>query len=135
MADALKTFSELQSLLVQLPGVSVEDTATLPNVWTMTLSVLQWESVGPIAHCASGANIAISLWSDAPQGLGTESSNPKHLRYLLRSPVDPAGPEKALDRFGMFGNFLAWHLYKVGTISAADANRVLTLWNGSHVQG
>src|SRR5262245_10536577 len=110
MPDARATFAELGSLVCRLPGVSVEATDISPSVFSMTLCITRFESVGPVAYCANGANIPVEVWSGAPQGQVEERSNPIHLRYLLRSLVAHGGREEALDRFAMFGNFLAWHL-------------------------
>jgi hypothetical protein len=133
MADARTTFAELRSLVSRLPGVSVEAADISPAGFAMTLCIVQPESVGQVAHCAAGANIPIEVWSAAPQGGVEERSNPRHLRYRLRSLVANGSSEKALDRFAMFGNFLVWHLHATGSIPAAEANRLLTLWNGKQV--
>jgi hypothetical protein len=133
MADAQTTFAELRSLISRLPGVSVESADISPNGFSITLCIVQPDSVGQLAHCAAGANIPVEVWSAAPQGRVEERSNPKHLRYFLRSLGAHGGMEKALDRFSMFGNFLVWHLHAMGSIPTAEANRLLTLWNGRHV--
>ena len=133
MTDAHATFAELRSLVSRLPGVSVAATDMSPTSFSMTLSIVELKSMGPVAHCAAGANIPLEVWSGAPQGKVEERSNPKHLRFFLRSLVAHGGHEEALGRFATFGNFLVWHLHAVGSIPTAEANRLLTLWNGRHV--
>ena len=133
MADAHTTFAELRSLLSRLSGVRVEATDISPTVFSITLSIVELASIGPVAYCAAGANIPVEVWSAAPQGKVEERSNPNYLRYFLRSLVVHGGREEALDRFAMFGNFLAWHLHAVGALPTKEANRVLTLWNGRQV--
>ena len=109
--------------------------STEPNlaVLSITLRIVNPESVGPIAYCAGGANIPISLWSSAPQGKVEERENPEFLRYHLHSMIGHGGAAKALDRFKMFGNFLVWHLHSTHAIPSSEANRLLTLWDGKHV--
>jgi hypothetical protein len=133
MADAQTTFAELRTLVSRLPGVSVESSDISPNGFSMTLCIVQPGSVGQVAYCAAGANIPVEVWSAVPQGRVEERSNLRHLRYSLRSLVVNGGAEKALDRFAMLGNFLAWHLHAIGSISSTEANHLLTLWNGRHV--
>jgi hypothetical protein len=123
----------LSSLLLRLPGVSVESTDISPSGFSITLCIVEPDSVGQVAHCAAGANIPVEVWSAAPQGRVEERSNPRHLRYFLRSLVAHGGLDKALDRLSMFGNFLVWHLHATGSIPTAEANRLLTLWNGRQV--
>jgi hypothetical protein len=62
-----------------------------------------------------------------------DRSHPVHLRYRLSSKVLGADSGVALDRFAMFGNFLAWHLHASGAFGAEEANRLLTLWKGKRV--
>jgi hypothetical protein len=133
MADAQETFTELDALLRRMPGVSVELTDILPTTFSMTLLITHAPSIGPVVHCAGGANIPVAVWSTSPQGQVEERANLAHLRYCLGSSTDHGGRDAALDRFMMFGNFLAWHLHASGLLPTAEANRVLTLWNGRQV--
>jgi len=133
MADAQGTFSELGALLRRIPGVSVEATDLLPTTLSITLLITQASSIGPVVHCAGGANIPVEVWSTSPQGQVEERADLGHLRYCLRSSTAQVGREAALDRFRMFGNFLAWYLHASGLLPTADANRLLTLWNGRQV--
>jgi hypothetical protein len=133
MADAQGTFNELNALLRRMPGVSVEATDLSPTILSMTLLITQASSIGPVVHCAGGANISVEVWSTSPQGQVQERANLGHLRYCLRSSTAQDGRDAALDRFRMFGNFLAWHLHASGLLPSAEANRLLTLWNGRQV--
>jgi len=133
MADAQGTIAELNALLRRLPGVSVESTDIQSTAFSMTLLVTQAPSIGPVVHCASGANIPVEVWSASPQGQVEERASLAHLRYRLSSSTTHGGRDAALDRFIMFGNFLAWHLHASGLLPAAEANRVLALWNGRQV--
>jgi hypothetical protein len=133
MADAQGTFHELTALLQRMPGVSVEAADSSPTTLSMTLVIAQASSIGPVVHCAGGANIPVEVWSTSPQGQVQERSNLAHLRYCLRSSIAQGGPNAALDRFKVFGNFLAWHLHASGSLPSAEANRLLTLWNGRRV--
>jgi hypothetical protein len=131
--DAHGTFTELKELLRRLPGVSVESTDVLPTILSMTLQITQAPSIGPVVHCAEGANIPVEVWSTLPQGQVEERANLDYLRYCLRSSITTNGREAALDHFRMFGNFLVWHLHASGLLSTEEANRLLTLWNGRQV--
>jgi|SRR6185503_213645 len=133
MIDAHATFTELRALLARLPGISVESTDISPNVLSMTLCAARSDSIGPVVYSAGGANIPVEVWSVAPQGQVAERTNPMCLRYCLRSLVRHGGAEQALDRFAMFGNFVVWHLHAIGSIPTDEANRLLTLWDGTHV--
>lgn len=133
MMDAHATFTELRSLLVRLPGVSVESTDVSPGGLSMILCSAQPASIGPAVYCAGGANIPVEVWSVAPQGQVEARTDPMNLRYCLRSLTRHGGSEKALDRFAMFGNFLVWHFHAIGSIPTDEANRLLTLWNGKRV--
>ena len=133
MADAQTTFTELSCLLSRLQGVSVVSADASPSGLSIALCILESASVGEVAYCAAGANIPVEVWSAAQQGQVEERSDPQSLRYFLRSLVVRGGMEEALDRFSMFGNFLAWHLHAKGAISTAEANRLLTLWKGRQV--
>src|SRR5262245_12915568 len=125
MADPQPTFAELRSLISLLPGVHVESTDISPTVFSMTLSIVEPKSVGPLAYCATGANIPVEVWSAAPEGNVEERWNLGRLRYCLRSSVAHGGPEAALDRFAMFGGFVVWHLHATGAIPTVEANRLL----------
>jgi hypothetical protein len=133
MADAQSTLTELSSVLSRLPGVSVVETDISPSGFSITLCVIESASVGQVAYCASGANIAVEVCSAALHGGVEERSDPRYLRYVLRSLVAYGGMEKALDRFSMFGNYLVWHLHAGGLIPTIEANRLLALWEGRQV--
>ena len=133
MADAQTTFTELSSLLSRLPGVSVVSADIAPSGFSITLCIIEPASVGQVAYCAAGANIPVEVWSAAPHGRVEERSDPRYLRYFLRSLVANGGTEKALDRFSMFGNFLVWHLHAGESIPTTEANRLLALWKGRQV--
>ena len=133
MTDGRTTFAELTALLCRVPGISIDSSDLLPRALSITLVIRQVESVGTVVYCANGANIPVEVFTTAPRTPTEGRADPMHLRYRLLSKVADGGPDAALARFQMFGNFLVWHLHALGSLPITEANRLLTLWGGRRV--
>lgn len=122
---------EIAATLATLPYVAVEDITLPPAKPSITFTVAHLDSLGVVVYSADGANLPMHLWTVAPGRPISERATGKHIRYRLSAvELDSA---MAMDRFIVFGCYLAWYLYDAALLPKAAANALLEKWDGAPV--
>jgi hypothetical protein len=119
-------YDELNLALESLPGVSIHGVYVTSTRSSLVLTIEKIVSVGPIVYAAVGANLRVSVWSDAPGIPILSRGSPAFVRwgYLVTDSED-----NAVERFKDFGAYILRYLYAVSAISPDLADQLALSWN------
>ena len=129
MTDS-ETVNEICALLKLLPGVAIVSKRVTSAILEITFVVEKIESIGPLAYASEGANVALHLWSEAPNAPLEAHSNPAHVRFRLMAKNYALQQSCAGENFRNFGVRLLNYLREIKAVEASEASRLCALWSG-----